>query len=288
MKFNIAYLGPENVFHLRRDFLLALKYSLEDLGHRAILAGSKLEVDHINLLVAAYCLPKDQILLIKNSGIKYINVNTEVMGNGMLNHNPLKVDFLGAYMPLITAGIGAWDLVADNLEEYSKYGVAAKFLRIGFHEKLSDIDRNKEKDLDYYFFGTISERRKKILQQLSNAGFRGLADNSCPYFLRNDRIARAKVQLNLIQDNKYSHVPSIRVAYLNNNDCYILSEREHDPAGYLTHADVCDLQELEATLEKVIKNNEWLERGRKAGADFSRIKMTEVIERLLSETFSQP
>ncbi|CAM8634202.1 hypothetical protein MCEGEM3_02055 [Oxalobacteraceae bacterium] len=289
MRFNIAYLGPENLFHLRRDFIFSLKYSLEDLGHEVMLSGLALENNCVNLIIGAYFLPKDQIKKITESGLQYINVNTEVISNDMLNFNPAKVDLIGAYLPMIRNGISAWDVIADNLSEYDRYGIESNFLRWGYHPALRDIRHNDQKDLDFYFFGMISARRGAILEKLQAAGFRGAADHSCPYFLRNDRIARSKVQLNLVQDAKYTHVNSFRICYLANNDCHILSEMENDPAGYLKFTEIVDENNIVDKLGEAIVNNRWRDFGRHTSQEFEKITMKSIMESLLEETFrSQP
>jgi hypothetical protein len=285
MRFNIAYLGPENLFHLRRDFIFSLKYSLEDLGHEVILSGLALENNCVNLIIGSYFLPKDQIRKIIDCGLQYINVNTEVISNDMLNFNPAKVDLKGAYLPMIRNGVSAWDVIADNMAEYDRYGIESRFLRWGYHPALRDIRHNDQKDLDFYFFGMISPRRKAILDRLQSAGFKGLADHSCPYFLRNDRIARSKVQLNLVQDDKYTHVNSFRICYLANNDCHILSEMENDPAGYLSYTEVVNEKNIVDRLGQAILNDKWRELGRKTTYEFERITMVSIMERLLEETF---
>jgi hypothetical protein len=286
MRFNIAYLGPENLFHLRRDFIFSLKYSLEDLGHEVMLSGLKLESNCVNLIIGAYFLPKDQIEKIANSGLQYINVNTEVISNDMLNFDPSKVDFLGAYLPMMRNGIVAWDAVVDNMSEYERYGVNGKFLRWGYHPALRDIRHNDRKDLDFYFFGMLSPRRKAILDRLQTAGFRGAADHSCPYFLRNDRIARSKVQLNLIQDDKYTHVNAFRICYLANNDCHILSEKENDPAGYLNYTQVVDMDNIVEKLGGAVVDNKWRDFGLKISSEFEKITMKSIMECLLENTFN--
>jgi hypothetical protein len=285
MRFNIAYLGPESFFHLRRDFIFSLKYSLEDLGHKVMLSGLKLENNCVNLIIGAYFLPKDQIRRITNSGLHYINVNTEVISKDMLNFDPEKVDFKGEYLPLIRNGICAWDVIADNLDEYDRYDIRSKFLRWGYHPALRDIRHNDEKDLDFYFFGVISPRRDAIIKSLQAAGFQGLADHSCPYFLRNDRIARSKVQLNLVQDIKYSHVNSFRICYLANNDCHILSEVENDPAGYLKYTEIVNKKNIADMLGQAIVNDKWRDFGKKSSAEFEKITMKSIMAQLLEETF---
>ncbi|MDF2446872.1 MAG: hypothetical protein K0S46_2108 [Moraxellaceae bacterium] len=286
MKFNICYMGPEHLFHLRRDFFLVLKYALEDLGHDVILSGPSLDTQRFNLIVGAYFLPSEQIAKIAAAGVKFAHVNTEVISNDMLNFNPDKVDFLGAYLPSMKQGGFVWDVIMDNMAEYDRYGVNAQFLRWGWHPKMQDIEHKPEKDLDFYFFGMISQRRRALLQALAAAGLRGAADHSCPYFVRNSNIGRAKVQLNLIQEDKYTHVNSFRICYLANNACCILSENEKDPANYLKYADVVDPKELVARVQDCVAGDRWRQRGEKALADFREYDMRETMAALLDRSFT--
>lgn len=285
MKFNIAYTGPEHLFHLRRDFILVLKYALEDLGHDVVLSGTSLDTGRFNLIVGAYFLNSASIHQIAASGVAYAHVNTEVIANDMLNHNPDKVDFMGAYLPSMKKGRFVWDVIMDNMAEYARYGANAHFLRWGWHPKMRDIEHRKEKDLDFYFFGMLSDRRKRLLQSLINAGLSGVADHSCPYFLRNDRISRARVQLNLIQEDKYTHVNSFRICYLANNSCCILSENEHDPANYLQYAEIIDPAKIVEHVRHFLADNRWHERGERAAADFAKQPMRESMEALMDASF---
>lgn len=287
LKFNIAYMGPEWLFHLRRDFLLVLKYSLEDLGHDVVLSGVSLDGSRFNLLIGTYAQKAETVDQITKSGVAYAHINTEIIANDMLNHNPDKADFLGSYLPSMESGRFVWDVVADNVPEYQSYGVNAFFLRWGSHPKMADIEHRQEKDLDYYFFGMLSERRKHLLQALKAAGLRGTADHSCPYFLRNDRISRAKVQLNLVQDEKYTHVNSFRICYLANNGCCILTEKEQDPANYLKYADVVSAADLPQIVRDYASGSRWQERGKRAQADFAEYSMTLLMEELLEKSFGK-
>jgi hypothetical protein len=285
MHFNIAYCGPEWLFHLRRDFIILFKYSLEDLGHTVNLSGSYLDSSCINLIIGAYFLDKKSLLSIQQSNIKYINVNTEVIAKDMLNFNPEKVDFIGAYLPMMKAALARWDVIADNIPEYLKYEAPAHFLRWGYHPAMEDINHRINKDLDYYFFGMISPRRKAILDKLELAGFKGVADHSCPYFVRNDRIARSKINLNLIQDEKYTHVNSFRICYLANNNCHTLSEQENDPAGYLKYAEVFDQENIVECVSNSLNNNNWIEKGLKTSSEFKEFEMNLILEKLIDTTF---
>src|SRR5262245_1984835 len=115
MKFNICYFGHEALFHLRRDFILVLRYALEDLGHDVVLSGQQIDSSRFNLVIGGYFLPADQLAKLAASGIPHAHVNTEVIGNDMLNFNPQKVDFLGSYLPAMQKSAFVWDVIMDNM-----------------------------------------------------------------------------------------------------------------------------------------------------------------------------
>jgi hypothetical protein len=286
LKFNIAFFGPEAVFHLRRDFILATKYGLESLGHDVTLSGLQLDSARFNLLLGAYFLHTPELKQIDASGIRFAHVNTEVIAGDMLNHNPLKTDFMGGYLPSMRAGSFVWDVIQDNLAEHGRYGTRAHFMRWGWLPQLEDIPA-REKDFDFYFFGMMSPRRTAILNQLVARGFSGLADGSCPYFLRNDHIARARVNLNLVQDDKYTHVNSFRICYLANNRVAILSEAESDPAGYLELARVVKSPAAIADgLAELVAGDRWKAQGEQAYERFRAVPMKQCMEQLLDESFA--
>jgi hypothetical protein len=285
MKFNVAYFGPESLFHIRRDFFLAIKYGLESLGHDTILSGLQVDTSRFNLIVGGYFLPRGELRRIQESGVRLAHINTEVIANDVLNFNPQKTDFLGDYMPSMRAGPFVWDVILNNLAEHRRYGINAHFLRWGWHPKLEDIEHRAEKDLDFYFFGLMSQRRHEILRDLMARGISGIADGSSPYFLRNDRIARAKVILNIIQDEKYTHVGSFRVCYLLNNRCAILSEPEIDPAGYLRGTRLAERPALAESLLELREANRWKALGESAYEIFRETPMTRSLEELLDASF---
>lgn len=286
MRFNVVFLGPESILALRQDFLLALRHGLARCGHDVTLDWNRVDPSRLNLLVGAYFLPRENILQIARSGLRYAVVNTEVIKDDLLNHNPKKVDFLGAYVPLIQRGQFAWDVIQDNIAEYERYGVDARFLRWGYLPELEVVPHAAEKTLDYYFFGSMTPRRKAILDALDRAGFKGRHDHSSPGFVRNELIGRAKVQLNIIQKDIYTHVNSFRICLLANNRCAILSERETDPAGYLAYASVTDAETLVADMTSIINAGSWRSLGEDAYRRFSALPMETCLGRLLDDTFA--
>lgn len=281
---NICYFGPERIFNLRRDFILSLKYSLEDLRHTVNISHGQISSNAFNLFIGAYFLSADQIGNLASSGVNFATVNTEVIKNDLLNHNPKKTDFMGAYMPLMQKANFAVDVIWENVAECERrYGFKPNFLRWGYHPKLEDIEHKEKKDLDFYFFGSMSDRRKRIVQAIQEKGFKGISDGSCPYFLRNDRIARAKVNLNIVQDVRYTHVNSFRICYLANNKCAILSEIEDDGAGYLNLAVVSDKFRYVDAFADLISDGSWKHQAEESYEIFRQTSMVDCMEQVLDQ-----
>lgn len=285
MKFNVTFMGPEPIAHLRRDLMLLLHHSLIDCGHESAISLQALEKERVNIVIGGYFLPPQAFKEIAAGGFPVIHLNSEVIARDMLNFNPEKVDFLGAYLPFLRYGIGVWETVIDNMPELARYGLNHHFLRFAWHEKLEDITHAKDKDLDFYFFGMMSERRQKMLARMTDAGMRGFAHGSCPYFVRNSAVARAKLQLNLIQKDVYTHVNCYRIGYLMNNRCAIVSEKEHDPAGFLTHAVVTDEADFVEVCRTQLSQNLWQKQADEAYEAYRRIRMRDVMAEALEHSF---
>jgi len=287
MKFNLMYPGPEQYFHPRRDVLLPIKYVLEALGHEVCISGPRFESSRFNLIFGGYFLTGESMRAVARSGIQFAHVNSEIISGDMLNFNPKKVDFLNDYLPFMQKGKFIWDLVPNNMADHERHQNNAHLLEWGWHPKAQEIEHRTEKDLDFYFFGTITERRRGLLQKLLDAGLLGYTDHSCPYFVRNDRIARAKVQVNLTQTEKFSHINGIRICYLANNRCCIVSEQEIDPSNYLQYAEIINPETLVDTIKTLLHKDRWKTRGEEANEALKKRPMKDIVEQLLEKSFAK-
>lgn len=281
MKFNIVFAGPENVAHLRRDLMLLLKYALEDLGHEVILSILQFEPAMINIIISGYFMQPEHMQKLIDSKLQIIHLNSEIIANDMLNFNPEKVDFMGAYLPFLSYGLGVMETVIDNEPELTRYGLNHHFLRWAYHEKLEDVTHQKDKDLDFYMFGTMSQRRADIINDLYEKKHYGVVHHSCPYYVRNSYIGRAKVQLNIIQDEKYTHVNCYRTGFLNNNRTAILTEQENDPAGFLKYARICTRESLLDDLRDLISGDKWKKLADESYEAYKQIHITPLMEKAI-------
>ncbi|HMD54486.1 MAG TPA: hypothetical protein VKJ65_08060, partial [Phycisphaerae bacterium] len=115
-----------------------------------------------------------------------------------------------------------WDYSADNIAFLKGKGLTnLRHLPIGFHEALCAIPR-VALDVDVLFYGSMNERRLKILNELRPHC--RLAQIFDLYGSQRDAlIARSKIVLNL---HYYQSMimEQVRVSYLLNNACCVVSE----------------------------------------------------------------
>jgi hypothetical protein len=115
-----------------------------------------------------------------------------------------------------------WDYSEKNIAFLEEKGIAAKHLIPGYHEKLELIEPAPNKSVDILFYGSIGERRKAVLEKLTNMFKVKVLFGR--YGVKRDKwISRSKIVLNL---HHYSRqiFEAVRISYLLNNKCFILSE----------------------------------------------------------------
>lgn len=144
-----------------------------------------------------------------------------------------------------------WDYSQRNIEILRKAGLQApvRHVPIGFVPQLQRIGKAPEQDIDVLFYGSLNERRRKILQELEQEGLRVHAAFGVYGAERDALISRAKVVLNL-HFYETSIFEMVRVSYLLANrkavvaECHSLTEVEDDmrvaavlvPYGHLVAA----------------------------------------------------
>lgn len=119
-----------------------------------------------------------------------------------------------------------WDYSETNIRFLAGHGVEAVHLPIGYHPALDRIPRADEEPIDVIFYGSINERRKKVLDELAaRCHLRHLFG---VYGDERDRlIARSKLVLNL-HFYELQLFESVRVSYLLNNRRLVVSEASPD------------------------------------------------------------
>ena len=216
MDYNICIVKPKNYPHSDAFWELTelLAYSLRDLKNDAIISVNEIIADRQNIIFGAHLLDNTDF------PPSTIIFNTEQLWNGVENWVE-RIIFLGK--KYIT-----WDYNDNNIEFLKEKGCSKIFkFEIGFHQKLNRIHKNINKDIDVLFYGSLKERRKKLLIQLTEAGLNVKHLFGVYGAQRDEYISRAKIVLNCHHYNaKIFEI--VRVHYLVNNNIPVVSELHPD------------------------------------------------------------
>ena len=212
MNFNVCIVKPKNYPHSDAFWELSelLIYSLRDLKFDVILSVNEIIADRQNIVFGAHLLSNNDF------PISTIIFNTEQLWNGVESWVE-KIISLGHSYTI-------WDYNSNNIEllKGKNCNKVIKF-EIGFHNKLNRIKQKKIKDIDVLFYGSLKERRKNLLTELSNSGLKVKHLFGVYGAQRDEYVSRAKIVLNCHHYNaKIFEI--VRVHYLVNNSIPIVSE----------------------------------------------------------------
>ena len=216
MNYNICIIKPKNYPHSDAFWELAelLTYSLRDLENDVVMCISEIFADRQNILFGAHLLtdfdlPPSTIIF-----------NTEQLSNGSEKWVQRIIDLGKKYIIV--------DYDDNNIKFLQQNGCKKvhKF-QIGFHEKLNRIPRRKNKDIDVLFYGSAKERRRNLLNEISNSGLKVKHLFGVYGAQRDEYISRAKIVLNCHHfEAKIFEI--VRVHYLVNNNIPVVSELHPD------------------------------------------------------------
>ena len=118
-----------------------------------------------------------------------------------------------------------WDYSLRNIEAFRSmgYGGAVFHVPVGHRPEMTRIQPAPVQDIDVLFYGSINERREKILAALRRQGLRVEALFGVYGAARDARISRAKVVLNL-HFYESSIFELVRVSYLLSNGKAVVAE----------------------------------------------------------------
>src|SRR6185503_16080302 len=121
-----------------------------------------------------------------------------------------------------------WDYSARNVERWVELGVPRpRCVPIGTVPEMTRIASRPE-EIDVLFYGSINERRKKVIDELRARGVRAEAVFGAYGVVRDQLISVSRLILNLhYYEAKVFEI--VRVSYLLANRCVVVSERGADP-----------------------------------------------------------
>jgi hypothetical protein len=291
MKFNVVVLEPRGYrfAHLLYDCARLFYHGLENLGHQCHIHKNWFDSSCLNLVIGGHMVEDSQtVAKIRNGGIKYIVLQSEIFKSGTLkavaahrDNALLKKRFEEAYLPLLQGASAIWEGVSDNLPELESLGLPAKFYVGGYVPELEEVSLKNERDIDFLFYGSRTPHRNIMLTHLENLGFNVKYDFDSPALFRNDLIARSKVNLSIAQSEEFSHLPWGRITYLLNNRCLVVGEacREQE---WLEHCFLhAPTDEWVALCHQTLTRSNREEMREENYERFRRMPMTDQLEPLL-------
>ncbi len=193
-----------------------LNWGLHKLGYTVTQQNGAIDPNGINILFAGFGLNPDQL---PSKETRLINYNFEQIG-GMPRVQ------IGAEVFALMRNLPNWDYSKANIAALNAAGVCdTKFVPVGYAPTLERI-KHVKKDIDVLFYGSINGRRERTLRAIQQRGMNVVWDD--PWDLtreqRDDRIARAKIVVNLAFYDGIHIFEEVRVSYLLANRVCVLSE----------------------------------------------------------------
>jgi hypothetical protein len=230
MRFNVMLVDPPGYRYgmFLYDTVRYLVHGLESLGHDVVVGRSMLEPSRINLVLNAHALATaEDVAPLLTSRAPVVIYQSEVIRDGQIN---LQDDsrYRDVYLPLLKSAHAVWDWSEDNVRLLGEQGVAASWVRMGYHPAMEEIRHKREKDIDFLFYGSVTPHRADILTALAERGHRVHVEFDCPALYRNDLIARSRIVLTLRQSGAMHQLPYFRINYLVNNHTLVAGERGLD------------------------------------------------------------
>ena len=222
------------------DTVLFLKNALQDCGHTACISHAIMP-GHLNLVMEHFVEERHLRSLIEGhaAGARLILIGTEpivgstfndsIVGNHWhySNTDYWKLRFESFKLAARLAE-AIWVLAESLVDGYARVfpGLPVRTLPHGYVDDFATVRHRPEaeRDIDFYFSGTLTDHRKEILLALGRDHVVIHNDQSTPEYLRQDHLSRSKVclSLRLSPDNA---IPSVsRMHFHLQNRSFLLHE----------------------------------------------------------------
>lgn len=210
----VCIIAPPGYPHSKAFLELAmlLKCSCADLGIACDYALNQPDAHRVNILLGYHLLRDPRQL----SGVRYIPWQLEQLSE----REGVWSDTVKA---ILQGAAAVWDYSADNVAFLRRRGIAATIVPPGFHPALRRIPSRPDRDIDVLFYGSVNERRQRVLRDLSDGAARVKALFGAYGAQRDEAIGRAKIVVN-IHHYAAAIFESVRISYLLNNGCFVVSE----------------------------------------------------------------
>ncbi len=151
----------------------------------------------------------------------------------------------GAYSDNLRAVLGnasaVWDYSSENIAFLKQRGISAVHVPLGYHPNLQQIPHKPiaDRDIDVLFYGSLGDRRKKIVDQLRERNGVRVETLFGVYGKERDAIiSRSRVILN-VHFYAVRIFEAVRISYLLNNGCCVVTEES--PVNPYPRVELCSV-----------------------------------------------
>jgi SAM-dependent methyltransferase len=249
--FNIVTVAPANYAHSGTwdEISETLCCGLRDLGYPVSSVRNDINTHAKNIFLGGNLITPDEVRLLPEDSIIY-NFEQLSAESPWLN---------SAYKDLLT-NFEVWDYSEKNIAFLKTLNpkFVPKHIPLGYAESLERIQKRNFEDIDVLFYGSINERRQRILDGLEAEGLHIKTLFGCYGAERDEFISRSKVILNVhFYDTKIFEI--VRLFYVLANKKAVVSELCPDTElpEHLENA-VCfaDYESLVQRCKEVVSNTE--------------------------------
>jgi hypothetical protein len=213
-RYRVVIVAPEGYRHALcfTEAAFLLKNSMYGLGYDCEMGINEFAKDRTNIVVGYHLLRYGDQLL----SYRYIPYQLEQLSTveGVFSDNVKAI--------LATAS-EVWDYSQENIAFLKAQGITAKHLPVGYHQGLEQVPLGLPKDIDILFYGSITDRRKAVLDELEAKGAKVKVLFGVYGKERDACIGRSHIILN-IHFYAAKIFEAVRISYLLNNRCCIVSE----------------------------------------------------------------
>lgn len=216
VRFNVCLPEPEGYgFSLcLLELCELLAYSLQDLGFDTTFGTNRIEADRRNVIVGCHLMHPD---LMSQVPADSIVVNTEqIYDQDPFNWNQNVFAWVRNFE--------TWDYSPQNIAAFGHHGIPGiKLLHLGHQPQLARIPKAPEQDIDVLFYGSITDRRVVIFDQIRERGLEMVNLFRVFGAERDEYISRSKLVLN-VHNHASEIFEIVRVHYLLSNSVAVVSE----------------------------------------------------------------
>jgi hypothetical protein len=212
MKFSIYTGNHQNSLGIS-DTVLLMQRALRDSGHDAQINASVVP-GRFNIVMEHFVDDASLRSVFDGhaAGARFVLVGTEPISGGTFNGGVVKSHWhysnipywkqrYEAFLHVAQLADAVWVLAESMVESYRAVlpGKPIVFLPHGHVEGFQRFEHRceAEKDIDFYFSGTLTEHRRSIVECLAQTHHVVVDNHSTPDFLRFEHLSRSKVCLSL-------------------------------------------------------------------------------------------